>query len=486
MTDVFISYSRKDKPFVQQLHGALAQQQRDIWIDWEDIPIAADWWQAIERGIESANIFLFILTPHSIVSTVCKQEIDHAIQCNKRLIPVVRDDQFDAQLVHPAVSRHNWLFFRESDDFQQAFQDLTRTIETDWDHVQQHTRLLVKAIEWERDRDDSFLLRGKDLEASEQWYAESENKDPKPTELQHQYITKSRIVESANQRLTEIGLRAKRIIQTSTVVSLGTIVLAGLTLFFTVQQARQEVTQLNQDIARRELEIDVLRAQLARDTQTASQELKKLGFSDEKIQTLQQAPPEVLAQEFQQAKLADDCYQKTLKQLQQQVNESQDNAVAGTAQKISKDVEKTASLPRSTAAEAVKPANKNNAKPILDRRQPIQLQYTPIGIDAQHFKTVFTKLGFDQQIQPILPSTQPPNTILYGSQVSIEDVKIVAFAFIRAGIIIRSIQPLSPENPSVSNQNKGDNLIKVVADTRFNNADPLGATTILQKGLPLP
>ncbi|OUC14339.1 MAG: hypothetical protein B0A82_12700 [Alkalinema sp. CACIAM 70d] len=294
MTDVFISYSRKDKPFVQQLHGALAQQQRDIWIGWEDIPIAADWWQAIERGIEAANIFLFILTPHSIVSTVCKQEIEHAVHCNKRLIPVVRDDQFDASLVHPALSRHNWLFFRESDDFQQVFRTLTQTIETDWEHVQQHTRLLVKAIEWERDRDDSFLLRGKDLEASEQWYAESENKDPKPTELQHQYITKSRIVESANQRLAEVGLRAKRIIQTSTVVSLGTIVVAGLTLFFTVQQARQEVTQLNQDIARKELEIDVLRAQLSRDTQTVSQELKKLGFSDEKLKVYKILSPKSL------------------------------------------------------------------------------------------------------------------------------------------------------------------------------------------------
>ncbi|MBD2328466.1 TIR domain-containing protein [Alkalinema sp. FACHB-956] len=480
MSDVFISYSRKDKPFVQQLHGALSQQQRDIWIDWEDIPIAADWWQAIERGIESANIFLFILTPHSVLSTVCKQEIDHAVKCNKRLIPVVRDDQFDANLVHPALSRHNWLFFRESDDFQQMFKTLTLTIETDWEHVQQHTRLLVKAIEWERDRDDSFLLRGKDLETSEQWYIEAENKNPKPTELQHQYITKSRIVESANQRLAEIGLRTKRIIQVSTIVSLGTIVVAGLTLFFTVQKAREEVGHLNQDIARKELEIDVLRTQLARDTQTVSQELKKLGFSDEKIKSLQKAEPAILAQEFQQAKQADDCYQQTLKQLEKQINPG-----TSPAKIIATETEGKSPSPSNSGAGIQPPIAPNptspTAKPVLKRLQKITLQYTPIGVDAQHFKRVFTKLGFDQDIQPLSETTQIPNTILYGSGVSTEDVKIVAFAFIRAGITIRSIQPLS--NGTSNNE---ANIIQVVTDNQFNHAEPLGPEKIFQQGLPLP
>ncbi|WP_394359020.1 toll/interleukin-1 receptor domain-containing protein [Leptolyngbya boryana] len=40
MRDVFISYSRKDKPFVEQLHQALEAQNQDAWVDWEDIPRA--------------------------------------------------------------------------------------------------------------------------------------------------------------------------------------------------------------------------------------------------------------------------------------------------------------------------------------------------------------------------------------------------------------------------------------------------------------
>jgi DNA-binding LacI/PurR family transcriptional regulator len=42
MPDVFISYSRKDKDFAHKLHDALAAQKRDVWVDWEDIPLASD------------------------------------------------------------------------------------------------------------------------------------------------------------------------------------------------------------------------------------------------------------------------------------------------------------------------------------------------------------------------------------------------------------------------------------------------------------
>ena len=44
-TKVFISYSRKDKPFVQSLHEQLSTHPIDSWVDWEDIPLTADWWR---------------------------------------------------------------------------------------------------------------------------------------------------------------------------------------------------------------------------------------------------------------------------------------------------------------------------------------------------------------------------------------------------------------------------------------------------------
>ena len=40
MTDVFISYAREDRRFVQRLHDALANEGRQSWVDWEGILVS--------------------------------------------------------------------------------------------------------------------------------------------------------------------------------------------------------------------------------------------------------------------------------------------------------------------------------------------------------------------------------------------------------------------------------------------------------------
>src|SRR3970040_2429343 len=92
MTDVFISYSRKDKDLVRALHDALKAQNRDTWVDWEDIPPTAEWLKEIFSAIEAAHTFVFVISPDSVASDMCKQEIAHAVKHNKRLVPIVRRD----------------------------------------------------------------------------------------------------------------------------------------------------------------------------------------------------------------------------------------------------------------------------------------------------------------------------------------------------------------------------------------------------------
>jgi hypothetical protein len=55
MADVFISYSRKDQAFVRRLFQALTEDRRGVWVDWEGIPVTADWWQEIRTGIEACS-----------------------------------------------------------------------------------------------------------------------------------------------------------------------------------------------------------------------------------------------------------------------------------------------------------------------------------------------------------------------------------------------------------------------------------------------
>ncbi|NJL83632.1 MAG: toll/interleukin-1 receptor domain-containing protein [Chloroflexaceae bacterium] len=174
--DVFISYSRQDSDFVRKLNQALRQRDRDTWVDWQDIPLTTKWWQEIEAGIEAANTFVFVISPDSIKSEYCGKEVEHAVTFSKRLIPLVWRDvdpeiwQKTSNRVRNHLTAHQWLFFRHSDDFGAGLEKLLTAIDTDVRYVRNHTRLLMRAREWEsHQRHRDFLLRGNQLGKAREW-----------------------------------------------------------------------------------------------------------------------------------------------------------------------------------------------------------------------------------------------------------------------------------------------------------------------------
>jgi len=216
MTDVFISYSRKDAQFVHWLHDTLKQQGRDVWVDFEDIPRGADWLNVIYDAIESADTFVLVVSPDSLISEVVNQEIKHAIELNKRIIPLIRRDVNPRELVvewfeqpweddardnWQAIRHINWLFFRDGDDIRSEMAELLNIIDVDLAYVQTHTRILVRAKDWEsRGRDPSFLLSGTEMYDATTWLAASENKKPAPTDLHREYINASKQRQTGTRR----------------------------------------------------------------------------------------------------------------------------------------------------------------------------------------------------------------------------------------------------------------------------------------------
>ena len=208
MSDVFISYSRRDIDFVRHLFDQLKARDRDAWADWQDIPPTADWLAEIYSGIESANTFLFIISPDSVASEICTLEIEHAVKHNKRLIPVVWKEVEDRQ-VHSAMTAHNGVFLREDDDFEVNFELLIQALDTDLEHVREHTRLLTRAIEWNQDqRSKGLALSRKELTMAEGWLTQGVSKEPRPAELHSEYIAFSRAAVSRIQRLIYSGIAA--------------------------------------------------------------------------------------------------------------------------------------------------------------------------------------------------------------------------------------------------------------------------------------
>ncbi len=131
--------------------------------------------------------------------------MEEAVKNGKRLIPlVVREINADEA---PKELKHiNWIFFTKEADFDRSFKKLLEAIETDYEWAQIHRRIQVKALEWERaGKENSFLLRGKDLEFAEGQLVVNASKEPKPTDLQREFILKSR-KDAARLRRIRNGL----------------------------------------------------------------------------------------------------------------------------------------------------------------------------------------------------------------------------------------------------------------------------------------
>lgn len=94
MPDIFISYSRSNLVFVQQLVQTLSQRGKNPWFDQikeplQGIPPGSRWWDEITYGIENADNFLLVISPQSIASPYCHAEIAHARQHDKRIVTLL-------------------------------------------------------------------------------------------------------------------------------------------------------------------------------------------------------------------------------------------------------------------------------------------------------------------------------------------------------------------------------------------------------------
>jgi WD40 repeat protein len=235
--DVFISYGRRDsKTFAVELNRRLVDRGLTVWFDFDDIPLGVDYQKQIDDGIEKADNFLFLISPHSVNSDYCKLEIELALKRNKRIIPLMHVEQISRetwqernpngteeewriyqakglhdhyQNMHPAIRKINWVYVREGvDDFEDAFNKLLAIFDRDKDYVHQHTLLLARALEWEKQQKRSpYLLVGEEQQEAEEWL-KTRFKDGQPpcipTDLHCEFITESR--KNADNLMTNVFL----------------------------------------------------------------------------------------------------------------------------------------------------------------------------------------------------------------------------------------------------------------------------------------
>ena len=198
MPQVFVSYSRRDAEFVTRLADELRGRGKDVWVDVEGIRDAEVFPVALRHAIERSDTFLFVISPDSVNSPFCDQEVTHANELNKRIIPLALSPVADEEIPEEIRFR-NWIPVVA--DPAHDVDRIVAAIDTDLAWEQEHTRITVRALEWDAGgHNRSSLLRGTDLAAAEQWLAAGVDKDPGPTALEQEYLLAARQAAGRRQR----------------------------------------------------------------------------------------------------------------------------------------------------------------------------------------------------------------------------------------------------------------------------------------------
>jgi hypothetical protein len=203
---IFISYSRDDLKFADQLDDALNACGFECLIDRQDISGGEDWKRRLGNLIREADTVVFVLSPSSARSPICDWEVEEAARLNKRILPV-NCRPLEGVSPPPRLRERNYIFFYEEpkvsgSGFGNGLANLVTALNTDFDWLREHTRYLQRAIEWDMGgRPANRLLSGDDIRSAKAWAAARPKTAPEPTAFQLDFIRASE--EEAEARLSE-------------------------------------------------------------------------------------------------------------------------------------------------------------------------------------------------------------------------------------------------------------------------------------------
>ena len=197
---VFVSYSRKDaEVFADELAGGLEFQGGfEVSLDRHSIVEGEEWRKRLGVLIIDADTVVFIVSPGSSGSDICRWEVEEATRLSKRVLPVLWIAPQDGQCVPEKLAELNYTRFDEGRSFIAGLKALVTALNTDIGWLREHTRLLARALEWENaSRVENRMLSGPDIAAAKSWAAHRPKGAPQPTAQHLNFIRASEEAEKA-------------------------------------------------------------------------------------------------------------------------------------------------------------------------------------------------------------------------------------------------------------------------------------------------
>ncbi|MBI5669409.1 MAG: TIR domain-containing protein [Chloroflexi bacterium] len=130
---VFISYSSKNREAVKSLANDVQTAVRmlspdteyKVWFD-QELVGGQDWWDTILNALQTCDLFIFALSPNSLVSDACDREWNYAHSLNKRILPVWVAGEIIPDDLPVPLQRRQIVDYRSQDKL--AFQKLLEAL----------------------------------------------------------------------------------------------------------------------------------------------------------------------------------------------------------------------------------------------------------------------------------------------------------------------------------------------------------------------
>ncbi len=206
---VFISYSRVDEAFADQLASGLERVGGyDVLIDRIDISYGDRWENRLGEMLRQADSIVFVVSPDSFASEICHWEVAEARRLGKRIIPALWRE-VDFGQAPEGLGAINAVPFRGAQAVT-GLNNLIDALEADLDWLKGMTEIGERAAQWEREgRPAAFLLRGVALNSARDLMTNKPPTAPEPTALQREYLAASeeeeaRLLSAERKRIEEL------------------------------------------------------------------------------------------------------------------------------------------------------------------------------------------------------------------------------------------------------------------------------------------
>ncbi|MDE8343007.1 MAG: toll/interleukin-1 receptor domain-containing protein, partial [Acidocella sp.] len=107
--DVFISYSKQDKPVADAVCAVLEANHIRCWIAPRDILPSADWGESIIDALASAHAMVLVFSAWANASPQVKREVERAVHLGIPIIPLRIEDVEPTKSLEFFLSMPHWL-----------------------------------------------------------------------------------------------------------------------------------------------------------------------------------------------------------------------------------------------------------------------------------------------------------------------------------------------------------------------------------------